>query len=485
MTGTEPRIDYVAWDWLPRAALEVQDYLGRLLTEASITAHAVDARSKSIQSFQEKCRRKGYEDPTRQVTDTVAVRLITYSETDRERAAALVRERFAVADEEDLAATKAPSRRGYSSTHLVVTGEAHGQARGWLIAGGDLARYFEHFGGLEIQIRTVAAHAWAEFEHARRYKSHAYDVIPAPDRERIDELFGKAADARQALDETFVEIERVLANPTTPEVTPVPEEPADAGEARGGVVGHPGTDGEAPARAATVDEAPPAVEAADLTAFLAERFPRDTEGSEHGVTFALDLLRLSGITSLEMLRRELSGLRSAQVRALMDTGTPVTRVRRLDDELLALYGEEYILATQDAGVYTRRGEQLHWRNDRLRNKVSVRASSERYQLFGSDCPHELRAVRVPAPRAVRELAQVIADRQGADLVSIEGAVSGGEDLPAATRPRPVRLEDGSQLWVATNLSRMAAERLLGDLLSRAPDLDLRILRDGERILPRG
>ena len=43
--------DYVDWDWLPGAAAEIEVYLARLLTEASITAHAVDARSKSIASF--------------------------------------------------------------------------------------------------------------------------------------------------------------------------------------------------------------------------------------------------------------------------------------------------------------------------------------------------------------------------------------------------------------------------------------------------
>ena len=78
--------DYVDWDWLPGAADEIKVYLTRLLTEGSIVAHAVDSRSKSIASFQEKCARKGYDNPRLEVTDTVAVRLIMYSVTDKDRA---------------------------------------------------------------------------------------------------------------------------------------------------------------------------------------------------------------------------------------------------------------------------------------------------------------------------------------------------------------------------------------------------------------
>src|SRR5699024_4486610 len=66
----------------------------------------------------------------------------------------------------------------------------------------------------EIQIRTVASHAWAEFEHSRRYKGVGYRKVSEHDRETIDQLFGAAADARSALDETFTAIDRVLANPS-------------------------------------------------------------------------------------------------------------------------------------------------------------------------------------------------------------------------------------------------------------------------------
>ncbi|GAB16759.1 hypothetical protein GOEFS_014_00010, partial [Gordonia effusa NBRC 100432] len=60
MTAGHVDVDYTNWDWLPQAAAEIQDYLARLLVEASIKPHDISARSKLISSFQKKCELKGY-----------------------------------------------------------------------------------------------------------------------------------------------------------------------------------------------------------------------------------------------------------------------------------------------------------------------------------------------------------------------------------------------------------------------------------------
>lgn len=461
-------IDYRDWDWLPDAAVEVKDYLTRLLTEGSITAHAVQSRSKSIASFQEKCVRKGYEDPRRQVTDTVAVRLIMYSDIDKERACELVRERFACREDFNPGVHKqGTSRQGYDCAHLVVTGEAHGQARGWLVAGGPLARYFDRFGGLEIQIRTVASHAWAEFEHSRRYKGAGYQAVSEEDRRTIDDLFREAAELRERLDATFVAIEERLANPTGPAGATAagPDEAVEETEET---------------EAAITD----AITPASVAAYLAERFPDDAAGSEKGVAFACELLEACGIASIQQLAQELSLIDAAEVRRLMETTTPVTRVRRLDDELLALYGEDYIARTADAGTYGRRADQLRWRYDRLRNKVTVRPRPVTYQLIGRDCPEHLLHRQMPAARAVREIARILAEHRGVAAALREGSISRADDLDPGVRARPVRLADGSELWIATALKRQDAQRLMDSLLTGS-GLDLTVMRDGERILRGG
>jgi len=485
MTLERTTIDYRDWDWLPDAAVEIRDYLTRLLTEGSITAHAVQSRSKSIASFQEKCERKGYDDPRRQLTDAVAVRLIMYSDTDKDRAAELVRERFVCREDFNPGQQKAgTSRQGYDCAHLVVTGEQHGQSRGWLVAGGALARYFDRFGGLEIQIRTVASHAWAEFEHARRYKGAGYDAIGEEDRRRIDAFFCEAAELRRRLDETFVQIERALADPTGPARAagtgavpaggPADEESAEVAADAADVDGE-----EAPDHAA--DEAAEAITAPALAAFLARRFPEDAAGSEKGLAFACELLAACGIASMRQLAQELALIDGQEVRRLMETTTTVTRVRRLDDELLAVYGEDYIRATQDAGSYGRRADQLRWRYDRLRKKVTVRPRPVTYQLLGADCPEPLARRQMPAARVVRELARILAEHRGIEAVQREGRISAREDLDASVRARPVRLQDGTELWVATALSRRDAQALMESLLAGS-GLDLRVMRNGEAFL---
>ncbi|UVY84859.1 hypothetical protein NLU66_04480 [Brachybacterium sp. NBEC-018] len=462
-------VDASLWEWLPQAAHEVEVGLRGLLSEASINAHDVTARAKRYESFVEKCRQKGYTEPLRQVTDTVAVRLIMYSATDRERASELVRERFELAEDLDTSErdTVSPSRRGYDSTHLVAIAEREDAEHPVAPRGSSLDRYFRTFGGLEIQIRTVAAHAWAEFEHSRRYKGEGYKAVGDLDRLTIDQLFGAAADARHALDEIFVAIDRVLANPAGS----AESDHADAAE-----------DG------AEEETTAPEVELLDveaLTAYLAHRFPEDSEGSERGVAFALELVQACGLRTVRGLDAELSAIDGAEVRRLMDTSTTVTRVRRLDDELLAVLGEEYIERTASIGNGSRRGDQLRWRYDRLRGKVTVRRRTVTYQLFGADVPADLTGHAIPAVRAVREVARIVATVEGSAQVVRDGAISRLEDLPLEARARPVRLADGTTLWVATALGRRAAERLLEDLLDGAERTDVRVLRNGEPLATGG
>lgn len=464
-------VDFTEWDWLPQAAKEVGDYLERLLTEAAVSAHDVSARAKSIASFQDKCRRKSYAHPMQDVTDTVAVRIITYSVTDRDRAGTLIRERFQVKPGEDRnpGEERPHESRGYDCLHLIITGERHEAESGWLIEGGELSRYFTSFGGLEIQIRTVASHAWAEFEHARRYKGQLYGAISGRDQETVDQLFAAASDARSALEETFKAIDRVLAQPSQPG----PLESQSEGQL---------DSDSAPEDAATEEAATRTpVNPATLRAHLAHRFPEDKAATDKGMEFACELVGACGLDTIEALARELDTVDGDQVQRLMDTTTPVTRVRRIDDQLLARYGESYIEATGDIGNVSERKQQIAWRYDRLRDKVSATGYNA-YAIVGKDCPDEIEGVVMSAAKTVRELAGLVADLQGLEAACIPDAVSlSSEDLSASTRCKQVALSNGESLWVATNLNRPYSERLMGELLARLDGFDLRVLKHGQAI----
>lgn len=448
-------IDYTTWDWLPRAASEMEAYVVRLLEESGIKPHDVSARAKSIASFQRKQDIKQYADPMQDVTDIVAIRIITYSNTDRDRACELIRGRFVVKDGEDKnPGDEKPVRlRGYDCQHIVVSQEATEVETDWLISGGRLAKYFEEFGGLEIQIRTVAAHAWAEFEHARRYKGVQYRAINEQDQETIDQLFGAASDARRALDETFVAIDRILARPSVD----------NAQESIGKGV---------KAQDLSVDEGAP-LDGSSLASFLAIRFPESQEVGEKGTLFGLELARSFGLKTVEALEEALEAVDSEQVLALMDASGPVSRIRRLDDELLARFGEEYIARTGRVGSVSTRALQLEWRFDRLRGKARYKA----YLLLGHDRPVDLEPGLQTAARTVRELARLVAKEKGIDAVITADAISREDDLPKGARAKEVPVTPEESIWVITNLNREYAESLMSEILGQVPELDVRVLRD--------
>ena len=450
-------IDYTTWDWIPGAATEMQAYVERLLQEAGIRPHDVTARVKSIASAQRKQASKRYATPMLEMTDIVAVRIITYSNTDRARAGDLIRERFSViAGEDRNPGVDKPLRlRGYDCQHIVVSGQQTTLETDWLISGGSLSRFFDELGGIEVQIRTVAGHAWAEFEHARRYKGAQYGSIDEQDQETIDQLFGAASDARHALDEVFVAIDRILARPS------VDESSARLAEAEAETAIPDGTED----TALTLES---------LSSFLTVRFPNDRPPSDSGAAFGLQLAAACGIETVGALRAALEPIDSEQVLDLMDITTPVTSIRRLDDELLARYGERYIRDTGSLGLVHSRSQQLEWRFDRLRGKSRYRV----YFLGGVDSPVNLAPRPLTATGVVRELAALIAREKGVESVTRLGAVSRFDDLPRGARGKAVEVRPDEVIWVSTNLNREGSEELMRDLLALADGLDLRVQRDG-------
>ena len=273
----------------------------------------------------------------------------------------------------------------------------------------------------------------------------------------------------------------MLANPTRPLASYAEE---DEGE-EDSVALSTATDEDAGAGTVDDDSASRAVpvDVPSLREFLARRFPDDGRGSDKGVEFACELVGACGIRTIQSLGFELGAIDGAEVRELMSTTIDVTRVRRLDDELLAVFGEDYINWTASIGSVGRREDQLRWRFDRLRDKVTLRRRTVTYQLFGADCPSDVVAVKMPAARVVRELAKIIADRRGPESVVLDGDGSVDDDLTPSTRALPVRLDDGSQIWVATNLKRSASERLMRTMVDTSEGLDLRVVRNGELFLP--
>lgn len=138
-----------------------------LLVRAGIDVLQVDARTKGVDSFLGKIRRKGfgYCEPLVEVTDLVGLRVVTYYREDVALVGELIRREFAVDESHSVDKTSdlATAEFGYTGVHYIVTlNEARSGLPEW-----------KPFGTLkaEIQVRTIAQHAWAAVDHKLNYKA--------------------------------------------------------------------------------------------------------------------------------------------------------------------------------------------------------------------------------------------------------------------------------------------------------------------------
>jgi predicted RNase H-like nuclease/ppGpp synthetase/RelA/SpoT-type nucleotidyltranferase len=279
-----------------------------LLDDAGINYLSVTGRAKSVASFAAKADRSVagaplYTDPLEQITDQVGVRVITYLHSDVAAVADLLSDQLSVLDDRDMGQeTASEGRFGYASRHLLVTTpDPAAEAR----------RTTSTYDGLrgrraQVQVRTVLQHAWAEFEHAIRYKG----TIPEADAPDLDRRFTLAAGLLELADREFTLI-RDRLQATVPEPT-------------GG------------------DVSDPRIDARDLATFLAGQYADAGWSRTDHYAWVSGLLLELGITSLEELAGLLTSVDSEAINARMGYRYPPGAVRRLDDALLAVFGEQYV-----------------------------------------------------------------------------------------------------------------------------------------------
>lgn len=276
-----------------------------LLDDAGINYLSVTGRAKSVASFAAKAGRTGehgpiYPDPLRDITDLIGIRVITYLHSDVAAVADLLGDQLVVLDDRDMGEETAKEGRfGYASRHLLVSSdEERGTPAAFAVLRGRRA---------QVQVRTVLQHAWAEFEHAIRYKGTISEE-QAPD---LDRRFTLAAGLLELADREFSLIrDRVQA--TTP--------------------------GHRPAE----DDLDPRISPQDLATFLADEYADAGWSRTDHYAWVSGLLLELGITSLDELAELLESVDSAAIDERMAYRYPPGAVRRLDDALLATFGARYL-----------------------------------------------------------------------------------------------------------------------------------------------
>lgn len=159
-------------DRYERFATAVEAILRMALKDLPI--HHISARAKDLDRFADKAAkpdpsdpvRPKYDDPLSQIEDLAGARIITYVLRTLPAVEAVIAKEFDISERSDKADQLLEKALvGYRSVHLIVQLKR------------DRTRLLEYqeFDGLkiEIQIRTILQHAWAEIEHDMRYKPNS------------------------------------------------------------------------------------------------------------------------------------------------------------------------------------------------------------------------------------------------------------------------------------------------------------------------
>lgn len=179
-------------------AKTVADLLERLLIAKNTSFHSISFRCKKRNSLERKIETKQSYASLEDITDLAGARVITHFSDDVDVVANLVESEFKIdkANSIDKRAMLDPDRFGYLSLHYVVS----------LKREREKLQEYSAFKGLkiEIQIRSILQHTWAEIEHDIGYKSS----IEVP--RGIKRKFSRMAGLLELADQEFVSIRTEL-----------------------------------------------------------------------------------------------------------------------------------------------------------------------------------------------------------------------------------------------------------------------------------
>ena len=163
--------------------------------------HAIFNRAKAIDSFKEKIKDPKYDNPQEQITDLAGIRIICYVESDVPLICKVIEDNFDIDKENssDKSRLLGTDKVGYKSVHYVAKLNSDRLK---------LPEYKNYIKSkLEIQIRTILQHAWAEIEHDRNYKFSG--ELPDEIQRRFKLVAGSLELADKEFDRIASEIDKI------------------------------------------------------------------------------------------------------------------------------------------------------------------------------------------------------------------------------------------------------------------------------------
>jgi ppGpp synthetase/RelA/SpoT-type nucleotidyltranferase len=172
-----------------QAVHRTRDILDQALKASGILVLSIQGRTKELDSLGNKAikpseiepNKPKYPDPLKDITDLAGVRVITFSPKSPSQIEEVIEKEFAIYEKTDKGKELSEEGKfGYQSIHYVVGMKAERAT---------LPEYRQTANlTVEIQLRTILQHAWAEMEHDIQYKSAT--VIPTSIRRRFIALAG-------------------------------------------------------------------------------------------------------------------------------------------------------------------------------------------------------------------------------------------------------------------------------------------------------
>lgn len=290
--------------WLaghPTVVTDLEAVLADELSDAGIAFDQVSVRVKDRGSYLKKIHdpgHPGYVDFD-SAYDVLGVRVTVFTTSDISLLVGVMRGLFDVERVTDKAALTAERGEfGYASRHVIAR-----------VTGDTLPSLAALEGRLvEIQIRTVLQHAWAEFEHDVRYKNPGHELTP-----EVHRAFTLAAGLIELADQQFDDIGRRTS-----------------------------TDGDATGDTELTATTLPGV----LTMLAGNGYPMSKADYYR---FAVDMLAANGVTTIGELADLCAPENLAELQERMGYGYPPGQVRLIDDLLLFTYGRDHIRRTVHIG----------------------------------------------------------------------------------------------------------------------------------------
>ena len=161
-----------------RLCINLKNSIICLLQDNNIAYLDVQSRVKEFTSFFEKISLKHYCNPFNDIEDLAGIRIICFYPSDIDIINNLIKKHFNILSEENKLDKLDDDKFGYRSTHFILKVKEE-----WLCV--------PNFKGLEslkveLQVRTILMHAWADVSHKLLYKKEA--DVPKPLRRELNLL---------------------------------------------------------------------------------------------------------------------------------------------------------------------------------------------------------------------------------------------------------------------------------------------------------